>query len=91
MRNGQQSLVFWKWRREVPDSRREEIKLQDIQRRWVASNRWAEGAQFELARSLTSSHSDLAVEATEGNNILRRTRLGSVVFVNGFWIYFFWY
>jgi ABC-type multidrug transport system fused ATPase/permease subunit len=56
-------------------SRREEIKLQDIQRRWVASNRWAEAAQFALARSLTSSHSDLlALEAAEGNNILRRTK-----------------
>ncbi|KAL6843839.1 hypothetical protein ACP4OV_026410 [Aristida adscensionis] len=56
-------------------SRREESKLQDIQRRWVASNRWAEAAQFALARSLTSSHSDLlALEAAEGSNILRRTK-----------------
>ncbi|CAL5029968.1 unnamed protein product [Urochloa decumbens] len=56
-------------------SRREEIKLQNIQRKWVASNRWAEAAQFALARSLTSSHSDLlALEAAEGNNILRRTK-----------------
>jgi hypothetical protein len=55
---------------------KEEIKLQDIQRRWVASNQWAEAAQFTLARSLRSSHSDLlALEAAEGNNIQRR-RLG---------------
>lgn len=67
-----QSLVFGSGEER---SRREEIKLQDIQRRWVASNRWAEAAQFALARSLTSSHSDLLVlEAAEGNNILRRTK-----------------
>lgn len=72
MKNGQQSLVFGSGEER---SRREEIKLQDIQRRWVASNRWAEAAQFALARSLTSSHSDLlSLEAAEGNNILRRTK-----------------
>jgi ATP-binding cassette, subfamily C (CFTR/MRP), member 1 len=55
--------------------RREESKLQDVQRRWVASNRWAEAAQFALARSLTSSHNDLlAMEASEGDNIMRRTK-----------------
>ena len=72
MKNGQQSLVFGSGEER---SRREEIKLLDIQRRWVASNRWAEAAQFALARSLTSSHSDLlSLEAAEGNNILRRTK-----------------
>lgn len=72
MKNNQQSLVFASGEER---SRREEIKLQDIQRRWVASNRWAEAAQFALARSLTSSHSDLlSLEAAEGNNILRRTK-----------------
>ncbi|XP_062185916.1 ABC transporter C family member 2-like isoform X2 [Phragmites australis] len=66
------SLVFGSGEERL---RREESKLQDIQRRWVASNRWAEAAQFALARSLTSSHSDLlALEAAEGNNILRRTK-----------------
>lgn len=70
--NDQQSLVFGSGEERL---RREESKLQDIQRRWVASNRWAEAAQFALARSLTSSHSDLlALEAAEGNNILRRTK-----------------
>jgi ABC-type multidrug transport system ATPase subunit len=55
--------------------RREESKLQDIQRKWVASNRWAVAAQFALAASLASSHSDLlSLEAAEGNNILRKTK-----------------
>ena len=49
--------------------------MQDIQRKWVASNRWAVAAQFALAASLASSHSDLlALEAAEGNNILRKTK-----------------
>uniref|UniRef100_A0ACD5UVY2 Uncharacterized protein n=1 Tax=Avena sativa TaxID=4498 RepID=A0ACD5UVY2_AVESA len=55
--------------------RREESKLQDIQKKWVASNRWAVAAQFALAASLASSHSDLlSLEAAEGNNILRKTK-----------------
>ena len=55
--------------------RKEESKMQDIQRKWVASNRWAVAAQFALAASLASSHSDLlALEAAEGNNILRKTK-----------------
>jgi ATP-binding cassette subfamily C (CFTR/MRP) protein 1 len=55
--------------------RREESKLQDIQKKWVASNRWAAAAQFALAASLASSHSDLlSLEAAEGNNILRKTK-----------------
>ncbi|XBJ27718.1 hypothetical protein VPH35_004942 [Triticum aestivum] len=55
--------------------RKEESKLQDIQREWAASNRWAVAAQFALAASLASSHSDLlSLEAADGNNILRKTR-----------------
>lgn len=55
--------------------RKEESKLQDIQRKWVASNRWAVAAQFALAASLASSHSDLlSLEAAEGNSILRKTK-----------------
>jgi len=55
--------------------RKEESKLQDIQRKWAASNRWAVAAQFALAASLASSHSDLlSLEVAEGNNILRKTK-----------------
>ncbi|CAM0902867.1 unnamed protein product [Alopecurus aequalis] len=55
--------------------RREESKLQDIQRKWAASNRWAAAAQFALAASLASSHSDLlSLEVAEGSNILRKTK-----------------
>ncbi|KAM3300245.1 hypothetical protein ACQJBY_041331 [Aegilops geniculata] len=55
--------------------RKEESRLQDIQREWAASNRWAVAAQFALAASLASSHSDLlSLEAADGNNILRKTR-----------------
>jgi ABC-type multidrug transport system ATPase subunit len=55
--------------------RKEESKMQDIQRKWVASNRWAVAAQFAFATSLASSHSDLlSLEAAEGNNILRKTK-----------------
>ena len=54
---------------------REESKLQDIQRKWAASNRWAAAAQFALATSLASSHNDLlSLEVAEGNNILRKTK-----------------
>ena len=55
--------------------RKEESKMQDIQRKWAASNRWAVAAQFALAASLASSHSDLlSLEVAEGNNILRKTK-----------------
>ncbi|XP_065046828.1 ABC transporter C family member 2-like isoform X2 [Musa acuminata AAA Group] len=56
-------------------SRREEIKRQEGERRWLASSRWVAAAQFALAVSLTSSQNDLhQLEIDDENNILNRTK-----------------
>ncbi|URE19194.1 BAG domain [Musa troglodytarum] len=56
-------------------SRREEIKRQEGERRWLASSRWVAAAQFALAVSLTSSQNDLhQLEIDDESNILSRTK-----------------
>lgn len=47
----------------------------DFQRKWFASSRWAEAAQFALSASLSSSQSDLQqLENNAENSILQKTK-----------------
>ncbi|KAH0893798.1 hypothetical protein HID58_056227 [Brassica napus] len=49
--------------------------LEEGQRKWRASSRWADAAQFALAVSLTSSHNDLqSLEIEDDDSILKRTK-----------------
>ncbi|GLT64997.1 hypothetical protein SLA2020_374550 [Shorea laevis] len=54
---------------------REENNQLEGQRRWLASSRWAAAAQFAIAVSLTSSHSDLTrLEIEDEDSILKKTK-----------------
>ncbi|KAL8138386.1 LOW QUALITY PROTEIN: hypothetical protein V2J09_004387 [Rumex salicifolius] len=54
-----------------------ENKINEGQRRWLASARWAAAAQFALAATLTSSQNDLQhlqIDDDDDNNILKKTK-----------------
>lgn len=78
--NGKQSLVVGDGENR---SRRDDLKREDGQRRWLASSRWAAAAQYALAVSLTSSRSDLQrLEIEDENSIVKKTK-DAVIILQG--------
>ncbi|PRQ29587.1 putative xenobiotic-transporting ATPase [Rosa chinensis] len=68
------SLVFEGKQNKVNRDEAEQL-VDQSQRRWVASSRWATAAQFALAVSLTSSQNDLQwLDIGDEDNILMKTK-----------------